>query len=104
MTHLNFPVVDIAPFVAGTGEGGRVVDEVRTALTEVGFMYVEGHGISLGDIPAGTGIFPVFLCPAWRRQEPIRIPPRRPRGQFRLPWPRGRAARHLERSRSQGEL
>jgi isopenicillin N synthase-like dioxygenase len=46
MTHFNFPVVDIAPFVAGTGEGVRVVDQVREALSEVGFMYVEGHGIS----------------------------------------------------------
>jgi isopenicillin N synthase-like dioxygenase len=46
MTHLNFPFVDIAPFLAGTGDPGRVVGEVRAALTDVGFMYVEGHGIS----------------------------------------------------------
>jgi isopenicillin N synthase-like dioxygenase len=46
MTSFNFPIADIAPFVAGTEEAGRVVDEVREALTEVGFMYVEGHGIS----------------------------------------------------------
>jgi isopenicillin N synthase-like dioxygenase len=46
MTHLNFPVVDIAPFVAGTGEAGRVVGEVQEALSELGFMYVRGHGIS----------------------------------------------------------
>ena len=34
------------PFVAGTGEARRVVAEVREALSEVGFMYVGGHGIS----------------------------------------------------------
>ena len=47
MTPLNLPVVDIAPpIVNGTGEAGRIVDEVRAALSEVGFMYVSGHGIS----------------------------------------------------------
>jgi isopenicillin N synthase-like dioxygenase len=46
MTHFNFSVVDIAPFVAGTAQAGRVGDEVREALSEIGFMYVRGHGIS----------------------------------------------------------
>ena len=46
MTHSKFPIVDIAPFLAGAVEPGQVVEEVQAALSEVGFMYVEGHGIS----------------------------------------------------------
>jgi isopenicillin N synthase-like dioxygenase len=40
---LNLPVVDIAPDL---GDAGPVVLEVRKALSEFGFMYVRGHGIS----------------------------------------------------------
>jgi isopenicillin N synthase-like dioxygenase len=43
--ELNLPVVDIAP-VLNDATAARGVVQVREALSEVGFMYVRGHGIS----------------------------------------------------------
>jgi isopenicillin N synthase-like dioxygenase len=43
---LNLPVVDLAPVLNDATSAMRVVREVREALSEDGFMYVRGHGIS----------------------------------------------------------
>jgi isopenicillin N synthase-like dioxygenase len=43
--ELNLPVVDIAP-ILNDAIAARGVARVREALSEVGFMYVRGHGIS----------------------------------------------------------
>jgi isopenicillin N synthase-like dioxygenase len=42
----NLPIVDISPFPAGGDQASRVVREVQEALSQFGFMYVRGHGIS----------------------------------------------------------
>ena len=42
---MNLPVVDIAAFAADASPTERIVRQVRAALSEVGFMYVRGHGI-----------------------------------------------------------
>jgi len=42
---VNLPVVDIAAFAADASPTERIVRQVRAALSEVGFMYVRGHGI-----------------------------------------------------------
>ena len=40
------PVVDIAPFIAGSPEGRRkVVDVVKRACEEIGFLTIVGHGV-----------------------------------------------------------
>ena len=42
----SVPVVDLAPFSAGTPEGRRrVVEAVRRACEEIGFLAVTGHGV-----------------------------------------------------------
>jgi isopenicillin N synthase-like dioxygenase len=43
---LDLPVVDLPPVLDGASPAMRVVREVREALTEHGFMYIRGHGIS----------------------------------------------------------
>jgi isopenicillin N synthase-like dioxygenase len=45
MDNLNLPVIDIGPFATAASQARRVVQQVREALSEVGFMYVRGHGI-----------------------------------------------------------
>ncbi len=41
------PVLDLGPFLAGeTGALARVAEEVRSALEEIGFFFVENHGVS----------------------------------------------------------
>ena len=42
----DLPIVDIGPFSAGEDQAGRTVQEMRDALSQLGFMYVRGHGIS----------------------------------------------------------
>ena len=40
------PVIDIAPFLAGSREGKRrVANEVGSACEEIGFLIVKGHGV-----------------------------------------------------------
>jgi isopenicillin N synthase-like dioxygenase len=43
---LNLPLVDITPFVTHGSDGSQVITAMREALSQVGFMYVLGHGIS----------------------------------------------------------
>ena len=42
----SVPIIDIAPFLAGSPEGcAKVVAQVRQACEEVGFFLVSGHGV-----------------------------------------------------------
>ena len=46
MTLRRVPVIDIAPFLAGSPEGKRrVANEVGSACEEIGFLIVKGHGV-----------------------------------------------------------
>ena len=42
----SIPVIDLAGHLAGTpGASQRAADELRAALTEIGFYYITGHGV-----------------------------------------------------------
>jgi isopenicillin N synthase-like dioxygenase len=46
MAITSVPVIDIAPFIAGTAEGKRqVAAQVGRACEEIGFLTIVGHGI-----------------------------------------------------------
>ena len=46
MALRRVPVIDIAPFLAGSPEGKRrVANEVGSACEEIGFLIVKGHGV-----------------------------------------------------------
>jgi len=41
------PVIDLAPYLAGApGALDRTAEELRVALTEIGFYFIAGHGVS----------------------------------------------------------
>jgi isopenicillin N synthase-like dioxygenase len=42
----SIPVIDIAPFIAGTDGGAAVVAALEAACRETGFFLVTGHGVS----------------------------------------------------------
>jgi isopenicillin N synthase-like dioxygenase len=47
MASTSVPVIDIAPFLAGTAEGKRqVAAQVGRACEEIGFLTIIGHGVS----------------------------------------------------------
>ena len=50
----TLPTIDVSPFVTdGTQtERRRVADAIRTACVDIGFFYITGHGISLGEMDA----------------------------------------------------
>ena len=42
----SIPVIDIAPFLAGSSEGrDKVAAEIRKAGEEIGFFVIRGHGV-----------------------------------------------------------
>lgn len=41
----TLPVVDFSRLAAGAGEAARFRDELRSAMHEVGFLYLAGHGV-----------------------------------------------------------
>lgn len=43
----EIPVIDIGPALDGTGEA-QVVEQLRWACTEVGFLQIVGHGVPMG--------------------------------------------------------
>lgn len=46
MRHMTVPVIDIAPFLAGTPEGKRqVAEQIGRACEDIGFLTIVGHGI-----------------------------------------------------------
>src|SRR5262250_2391669 len=46
MSLRSVPVIDIAPFLAGSPEGrARVAAQVGRACEEIGFLIVQGHGV-----------------------------------------------------------
>lgn len=46
MSLRSVPVIDIAPFLAGSSEGrARVATQVGRACEEIGFLIVKGHGV-----------------------------------------------------------
>jgi isopenicillin N synthase-like dioxygenase len=46
MALRQVPIIDIAPFLAGSPEGKRrVAKEVGSACEEIGFLIVKGHGV-----------------------------------------------------------
>ncbi|NKB58305.1 MAG: isopenicillin N synthase family oxygenase [Alphaproteobacteria bacterium] len=48
---LQVPAIDIAPFLSGDPEGKRaVVDAVRSACRDIGFLVIAGHGLSTDDL------------------------------------------------------
>eukprot|EP01037_Dinobryon_pediforme_P025398 gene25398-27534_t len=47
------PVIDLAPYMAGTPEGrDKVAAEVRQACEEIGFFLIKGHGVDPAMIDA----------------------------------------------------
>ncbi|GAA6023355.1 hypothetical protein JCM10207_005756 [Rhodosporidiobolus poonsookiae] len=80
------PVIDVASFIndASAAEKQKTVDEVRYACSEVGFMYIKGHGLSQDDMDAAFAEAKKFfdcsteekmetffkLSPAFRGYEP----------------------------------
>jgi isopenicillin N synthase-like dioxygenase len=47
VTTRSVPVIDIAPFLSGEGDGRRrVAAEVGRACEEIGFLIIKGHGVS----------------------------------------------------------
>src|SRR5262249_47985907 len=57
----SVPVIDIAPFLAGSPEGwARVAAQVGRACEEIGFLIVQGHGLPrelVGQMYAVSGRF-----------------------------------------------
>ncbi len=46
MRHMTVPVIDIAPFLAGTPEGKRqVAEQIGSACRDIGFLTIVGHGV-----------------------------------------------------------
>jgi isopenicillin N synthase-like dioxygenase len=46
VTHLDVPVIDVAPFLEGTPAGKRAVaDAVGRACEDIGFLTIVGHGV-----------------------------------------------------------
>ena len=46
MRHMTVPVIDIAPFLAGTPEGkNQVAEQIGRACKDIGFLTIVGHGI-----------------------------------------------------------
>ncbi|MFI4949382.1 MAG: 2-oxoglutarate and iron-dependent oxygenase domain-containing protein, partial [Alphaproteobacteria bacterium] len=42
----TIPVIDLAPYLAGVaGALDRAAEELRVALTEIGFYFITGHGV-----------------------------------------------------------
>lgn len=43
---MSVPVIDIAPFIAGTAEGKRIVArQIGHACRDIGFLSIVGHGV-----------------------------------------------------------
>jgi isopenicillin N synthase-like dioxygenase len=55
------PIVDISSFAADDGGRIRVVNEVKRALSESGFLYVLGHGIDAAQIGRAFAIASRFF-------------------------------------------
>ena len=48
---LHVPAIDIAPFLSGDPDGKRaVVDAVRAACRDIGFLVIAGHGLPAEDL------------------------------------------------------
>ena len=47
MTQNQFPIIDIAPFLAGDrgGRGRHVAEAIRSACEDIGFFIIIGHGV-----------------------------------------------------------
>jgi len=75
------PLIDIAPFLAGTDEGKReVAAAVDEACRKIGFLVVKGHGVPASLI---TDMYRVseeyFALPVWEKMA-LKMPPDRYRG------------------------
>ena len=74
---LPIPVIDISGFEGGSAEGRRrVVDAVRAACEETGFLVITGHGRSSGGILKSA--VPRWLHEADLRGDVLAIAPARP--------------------------
>ena len=55
--HRNIPVSDLGPYLAGApGAIDRTAEELRFALTEIGFYFIINHGVpseQLHEVPLG---------------------------------------------------
>lgn len=49
----DIPVIDLADYLAGKpGAAEAAAQKLRTALTEIGFYYITGHGVPAGQVQA----------------------------------------------------
>ncbi|MGY8994671.1 MAG: 2-oxoglutarate and iron-dependent oxygenase domain-containing protein, partial [Rhodospirillales bacterium] len=75
------PLIDIAPFLAGTDEGKReVAVAVNDACRKIGFLVVKGHGVPaslIADMYRVSDAY--FALPAWEKMA-LKMPPDRYRG------------------------
>ena len=47
----TIPVIDLAPYLAGAPEAlDRTADQLRLALTEIGFYFIVNHGVSEAEV------------------------------------------------------
>ena len=44
----SLPVIDVAPFVSGSGDLSRAAKSIRDACRSAGFFYIVGHGVDEG--------------------------------------------------------
>ncbi len=44
----SLPVIDVAPFVSGSGDRLRAAESIRDACRSAGFFYIVGHGVDEG--------------------------------------------------------
>ncbi|HEX2114359.1 MAG TPA: 2-oxoglutarate and iron-dependent oxygenase domain-containing protein, partial [Alphaproteobacteria bacterium] len=79
----RIPVIDFAPFLAGSDADKRqVAKAIREACEQVGFLYLANHGVPQAKIDA---VFAAarrfFALPEARKMDPaLRVTPQRTRG------------------------
>jgi isopenicillin N synthase-like dioxygenase len=49
----TIPTIDISTAVAGSGDLDAIVEEIRSAMADVGFLHIIGHGVPLELINRG---------------------------------------------------
>lgn len=78
----SIPVIDIAPFLAGSSEGrDKVAAEIRKAGEEIGFFVIRGHGVEqalIDETYAAAAAF--FRLPVEDKRTILQPPGNIPRG------------------------
>lgn len=83
MTALGVPVIDIAPFLAGTPGGkAKVAGDVGRACEEIGFLTIVGHGVPSELIDETYAVSKAFFGLPPEEKLKVEHPPGLARGYF----------------------